>query len=72
MTFFNGKSNSELQLTTYSELVKNVHPKNEYQPQETLFDKLESFGIEYTYEQKLFKNLAIYDFESIWLQRQSF
>ena len=31
-------------------------------------DKLDSFGIEYTIEQTLFKNLAIFDFESICVQ----
>ena len=45
---------------------------NVYQTQETLFDKLKCFGTEYTYEQKLLKNLAIFDFESISKQQQSF
>ena len=49
--------------------MKNVHPKNVYQ---TLFDKLDSFGIEYTNEKTFFKNLAIFDFESICLQEESF
>ena len=31
---------------------------------ETLFDKLDRFGIGYEEEQKLFKNLAVFDFES--------
>ena len=52
--------------------MKNVYPKNVYQTQETLFDKLDSFGIEYTSEQTLFKNLAIFDFESICVQEESF
>ena len=52
--------------------MKNVYPKNVYQTQETLFDKLDSFGIEYTHEQTLFKNLAIFDFESICVQEESF
>ena len=37
-----------------------------------LFDKLNSFGIEYTNEQTLFKNLAIFDFESICVQEERF
>ena len=37
-----------------------------------LFDKLDSFGIKYTSEQKLFKNLAIFDFESICVQDETF
>ena len=52
--------------------MRNVYPKNVYQTQETLFDKLDSFGIEYTNEQTLFKNLAIFDFESICVQEESF
>ena len=32
---------------------------------ETLFDKLDGFGISYNEDQKLFRNLAIFDFESI-------
>ena len=52
--------------------MKNVYPKNIYQIRETLFDKLDSFGIKYTSEQKLFKNLPIFDFESICVQEESF
>ena len=52
--------------------MKNVYPKNVYQIRATLFDKLESFGIKYTSEQELFKNLAIFDFESICVQEQTF
>ena len=71
-TFFNRTFNLERHLTTYSEREKNVYPKNVYQTQETLLDELDSFGIEYTYEQTLFKNLAIFDFESICVQEESF
>ena len=51
--------------------MNNVYPRNAYQTQETLFDKLESFGIEYIFEQAIFKNLAIFDFESICPQEKS-
>ena len=71
-TFFNRTFNLERHLTTCSERVKNIYPKNVYQTQETLFDKLDSFGIEYTHEQTLFKNLAIFDFESTCVQEESF
>ena len=71
-TFFNRTFNLERHLATCSERVKNVYPKNVYQSQETLFDKLDSFGIEYTNEQTLFKNLAIFDFEPICVQEESF
>ena len=71
-TFFNRTFNLERHLTTCSERVKNVYPKNVYQIRETLFDKLDTFGIEYTHEQTLFRNLAIFDFESICVQEESF
>ena len=72
-TFFNKTFNLERHLTTWSERVKNVYPRNVYQIRKTLFDKLDSFGIKYTSEQKLFKNVAIFDFESICvLQRHQY
>ena len=52
--------------------MKNVYPRNVYQIRKILFDKLESFGIKYTSEQKLFKNLAIFDFKSICVQEETF
>ena len=52
--------------------MKNVYPWNIYQLRETLFNKLDSFGIKYTSEQKLFKNLAIFDFETICVQEETF
>ena len=51
---------------------EKVYPKNVYQTQGCLFDKLNSFGIEYTIEQTLFKNLAIINFESMCVQQKSF
>ena len=71
-TIFNRTFNLEQRLTICSERVKNVYPKNEYQIQETLFDKPDSFGIEYNNEQTLFKTLAKFDFESICVQEESF
>ena len=52
--------------------MENIYPKYVYQTQKTLFDKLGSFGIEYTIEQTLFRNVAIFDFESICVQEESF
>ena len=69
---FNRTFNPERNLTTCSEGVSIVYPKNIYQTQETFFDKWDSFGIQYTNEQKLFKNLAIFDFESMCVQEESF
>ena len=71
-TFFSRTFNLERHLTTCSERVKNIYPRNVYQIRETLFDKLDSFGIKYTSQQKLFKSLAIFDFESICVQEESF
>ena len=68
-TFSNRTFNLEPNLTTCNERVKNVYPRNVYQIRETLFDKLDSFGIKYSSEQKLFKNLALFDFESICVPR---
>ena len=71
-TFFNRTFNLERHLPTCSERVKNVYPRNVYQIRETLFDKLDSFGMKYTSEQNFFKNLAIFDFESICVQEETF
>ena len=43
-----------------------------YQLRETLFDKLDSFDIQYTDDQKLFGNLAVFDFESICIPEEKF
>ena len=71
-TFFSRTFNFEQNLTTCSERVKNVYLRNVYQIRETTFDTLDSFGIKYTSQHKLFKNLAIFDFESICGNEESF
>ena len=71
-TFSNRTFILERHITTCSERVKNIYPRNVYQIRETLFDKLHSFGIKYTSQQKRFKNLAIVDFESICVQEETF
>ena len=63
--FVNRTFNWERHLTTRSERVINVYPRNIHQIRETLSDKLDFFGINYTSEQKLVKDLGICDFESI-------
>ena len=70
-TFFNRTFSLERHLTTCSGRVKNVYPRNVYQIRETLFDKLDSFGIKYTSERKLFKTLAIFEFDSISVQEET-
>ena len=62
----------ERKLTTCSEQVKNVYRRNVYQFQGTLFDKLGSFGIKYTTQQKFPKILAMFDFESFCVQEETF
>ena len=63
--FFKRTFNLERNLTICSKGVKNVYPRNAYQIPETIYDKLKSFGIKYPREQKVIKNSAIFDFESI-------
>ena len=45
-TYFQNTGNLERHLVRCSELVKQIYPKNVYQLRETLFDKLDSFGIQ--------------------------
>ena len=52
--------------------MKHINPKNAYQLRETLFDKLDSFNIQYTDDQKLFSNLAVFDLESICIPEDKF
>ena len=71
-TYFHKTGNLERHLVRCSERVKHIYPKNVYQLRETLFDKLDSFGIQYTNDQKLFTNLAVFDFESICIPEEKF
>ena len=50
--------------------MKHIYPTNVYELRETLFQKLDAFNIPYKNEQKLFKNLAIFDFESICVKEE--
>ena len=71
-TYFQKTGNLERHLVRCSERVKHIYPKNVYQLRETLFDKLDSFSIQYTDDQKLFNNLAVFDFESICIPEEKF
>ena len=51
---------------------KNIYPKSFYTLRETLFEKLDGFNIEYTKEQNLFKNVAIFDSDSICVPSEDF
>ena len=55
-----------------SEYVKHIYPKNVYQLRGTLFDNLDSFDIQYTDDQNLFGNLAVFYFESICIPEENF
>ena len=57
---------------TCSHRVKHIYPKNVYELRETFFEELDAFNIPYGKEQKLFKNLAIFDFESICVKEESY
>ena len=71
-TFFSKTGNLERKLVTCSDRIKHIHPKNVYELRETLFEKLDAFNIPYGSEQKMFKNLAIFDFESIWVKDEAY
>ena len=64
----NKVGNLERDWITCPERVEQFFPKNFYQLRETPFDKLESFNIPYSNDQKLFRNMAFLDFESISVQ----
>ena len=70
--FFQQNNFFERHLTTCSERVKNVHPKNVCQVRKILFDKLDSSAIKYTNGQKLFQNLAKFDFELTCVPEETF
>ena len=71
-TYFQKTGSLERHLVRCSERAKHIYPKNVYQLRETLFDKLDSFDIQYTDDQKLFNNLAVFDFESICIPEEKF
>ena len=64
-TVFNLSQNFNKQLLRCKDQIKNTYPKKVYTLREKLFEKLVVFNIEYTKEQTLFKNVAIFDFKSI-------
>ena len=64
-TFIQKAGNFNRHVKTCEDRVQHIYPKSVYTLRETLFDKLDGFGISYNDDKKLFKNLAIFDFESI-------
>ena len=59
-------------LVTCSDRVKHIYPKKVYELRVKLFEKWDAFNIPYRNDQKLFKNLAIFDFESICVKEDSY
>ena len=54
-TFFKKTFNFQKQLSTCSERLKNVYPRNQCQLRETLFNQLDPFGSKYTSEKSCSK-----------------
>ena len=71
-TFFWKTANLEWHLVICSDRVKHVYPENVYELRKTPFENLDAFNIPYRIQQKLFKNLAILDFESICVKEDSY
>ena len=71
-TLFSKTGNLERHLVTCSDRVKHIYPKSVYELRKTLFEKLDAFNFPYRNEQKLFKNLAIFDLESICVKEESY
>ena len=60
-TYFQKTGNLERHLVRCSERVKHIYQKSAYQLGKTLFDKLDSFNIQYTDDQKLSNNLVFFN-----------
>ena len=64
-THFDKTFNFERHLRTCDERVKHVYPGGVYELKRTIFDELDEIGIQVPPKDRLFQNLAIFDFESI-------
>ena len=71
-TIFSKTGMLERHLITCTERVKHIYPKIVYQLRETLLEKLDSFNMPYREDQKLFKNLAVFDFESVCVNEETY
>ena len=71
-TFFSKTGNLERHLVTCSYRGKHIYPINVYELRKTLYEKLDAFNVRYRNEQKLSRNLAIFDFESICVKEDSY
>ena len=64
-TFVKHARNFHRHVKSCKDRIEHVYPKSVYTLRETFFDELDGLGIRYEEDQKLFKNLAVFDFESI-------
>ena len=64
-TFFKRSEFPNKHLLRNKDRVKHIHPKNVYELRKSLSEKLEGFIFPVSEDNKLFNNLAIFDFESI-------
>ena len=64
-TFFHKSDHFNQHLLRCKEQVRHIYPKNVYELRKTLFEKPEEFILPVSEDNKLFSNLAIFDFESI-------
>ena len=71
-TFFSKMRNPERNLVTCSDRVNYIYPQNVYELRKMLFEKLDAFNIPYGNQQKLFKNLAISDFQPICVKEDAY
>ena len=70
-TIFANTGIFERHLITCSERVRRIYPKNVYQLEETLLEKLYSCNSPYSIH-KLFRNWAIFDFESVCVNEETY
>ena len=71
-TFFKRTLNMQWLLTICSERAKKFYPRSVYETVETLLDKLDSFAIKYTNEQRLSKKKSSIGFRSFCFQEETF
>ena len=69
-TFFKRSEFLNKDLLRWKDRVKHIYPKNVYEFRETLFEKLEGLNLPVSEDNNLFKNLAIFHFESICVRTE--
>ena len=70
--FFSITPHLEYHLSNCIENFEHMYPKNLYLLLETLFDKLDLFGIPYTDKRNFFEIIEIFDFDTICLGNEEF